>query len=1302
MNTKPYRSLVFTSAAKGHKARKEDMFMDKELFGDTQMYREIATASCRNLAKTRLLPAKYSIKRISAAFESIRRQHDALCKRDNTEMSALPEWLANNFRLIEKEYKLCKKELCTRARIPFLNGIPRITAAFENFANHADFPHNAGSITTVISVLDESFGLLTDELFLLPNLVKCAFIAVIENLICEYAEKKLSDLPVDEDKYLRRLCDIMESLKSASVHNYNADILGCRCARILSDDPAGAFDKMTDASKMLYLRLLSQKARRLGITETECAENLIKCAEKGTDERTRHIGNQLICYPRTRKYLYFTFVLAFPLVLTLVLLALSPLFLLAFLPLWEASVKIADFVFSRVVKTIPLSGIELSEIPKEASVLVVITSLLYGEESDAELFDRLECIFCANNERNVYFGVLADIREYKSANAPGDEKTINYAYGRTEALCAKYGKKFILFERSRSYSKSEEVFMGRERRRGAIVELVKFLKGENSGFTEKSQALAQEVLKNTRIKYVITLDRDTNPELGAVRDMCSIMMHPLAKPYVDKDKGIVTKGYGILQPKCVTGLYASSATPFASVMCGKEESNAYPCTAFNAYQDIFGEGIFCGNGIFDADAFYEVIIANNTFPEDRILSHAILEGAKLGCGLVSEVELTDGFPKNQISYIKKLHRQIRGDVANLAYLFPKITFPEDVRRNTISALSKYKLLAKVSEALVPLFSYVCIFCAMVSTGKVKNLLIAAGLFYILLPFLCSLCSMFSNIATSLFTRQFFAKGVTSGVRHSFFGMLFVLSMLPVLAFVSLDAVLKTLYRMLISKKKLLCRQTSESADRVGNGLLLYVQRNMICVFSGFVLLVFSPAGFLRLIALLWFAFPVVAYHASAEKSHKAPTREKDVYLEKSKQYALDIWHFFADTVGAFDNFLPMHSISLAPLNAAVHITTPESIGFYLLSVLCAADFGFITASELEERLRSTLGTIEKMERYKGHFFSRYDTKTLDVLSPRYISSADSGNFIACLITLRMGLRDYVSESTSLLEVIKCIQDIEQSTDYSFLYNKDRQLLSIGAKISDDGKASVSSDCHSHVISEAQVISYILCAKREVSKKHRSSLSRPLVSSDGYIGLCSRNGTAYEYFMPHIFLPLHKGSLYGKATEFALHEQSKENAKRYGKSIFGISESSFYAFDLQMNYRYRIFGVPKLSENEYSDKDLVISPYSSFLGLCVDKRKIFANLFAMEKAGLYGKYGFYEAIDFSPERSTKNGSVVKSYMSHHLGMSLCALCNCAFDNILQKRFMSDSVMNCAGELLKEIIPVNAPICKRKKAENPLSV
>ncbi len=1238
------------------------------------------------------------LNKVRSDYRLLQKKWQGLCKmrtsQADVEFSEVSEWLYNNFYIIEKEYGLCKKELQRTPALPCIDGIPRICGAVHAFCKLSDTPLYDSDCNAVLSALEEAFGLSLSEYFAAPALFRAALIIRATEIVSKYISLKESEKRSQKEKYARLFGNAITSMKYVSYHDFDADAQNSKPAKILALDPSGEFSSMTESTKTLYLHLLCAKAKKLGISENEYAEMLLSKAEAATGNR-RHIGYPLFERSLFYKYTYFISIIGTAAVITILLLFISPLCLFALFPIWEAVKLLTHSIFSRLVKSIPLPKKELSEIPDNAPVLVVITSLLLGEKSDSELFDRLCCHYLSNGGKNIYFGILADLCDSKSATNAGDEATVDYAYGRIDALTRKYGKNFLLFERRRSYSKSEEAFMGWERKRGAILELVRFLKGGNTTFTTRSKAMAQELLGDVKIKYVVTLDADTNLPIDAVKDMCACMLHPLANPVINEETGIVTDGYGVMQPRCTTDLASASKTPFSRLFCGV--GGADPClgAAFDVYQSIFGKAFFCGKGIFDVDAFASVIDKHCTFPEDTILSHASLEGAKLRCALISDIEFTDSFPKHELSYHKRRHRQIRGDIQNLAYLLPKIKFGKnDVRKNTLSALSRFKLFDNARSAAVPCFAFLCVFLSAFVSTPVRLALLFSSLAYIYLPFILDVLSMIFSRTFQCAARRFFSKGVSTGIWQSFLRMLFSLSALSIAAFSFADAISKSLYRLFISGKNLLEWQSAVQSDAGDGSLVMFVHKNIFSAFAGFLLFAFAPAGFLRGLSVLWLAFPVISYHTSFDKKEENTSNDTETE-KKLREYAKDIWGFFADNVNVDENHLPPDNIGQPPHAAAAHRTSPTNIGLYLLSVLAARDFTFIDTAEMKTRIENTISILEKLPMWHGHFYSRYDTKKLTVLSPGYISTFDSGTLTACLITLKEGLREYIYESTALLELIPRIEKLLENTDYKILYNKKRNLFSLGAKIHSDGEYETDENCYDLLMNKARTISYIECAKRNVPKKHWSSLSRALVTSGGYIGLYSHGGTAFEYFMPPIFLPERKGSLCAEALLFALKAQMSKRVRVGTRSIWGISESGYYSFDSEKIYRCKDFGIPLLSLKNAPKHELVISPYSSFLAMCVGKHKALANLSQLSKLGYYGKYGFYEAIDFTPGRSTENGSVIKSYMSHHLGMSLAALCNAAFDGILRKRFMSDSTMACGRELLEEKIPVNASIPKASK-------
>lgn len=1230
--------------------------------------------------------------RVRSDFRGIGRIYRRLSQDFGTSPLPKPlEWLWDNFYVIEGAYEDFRSLSLSKLRstpLPFCDGSPRLFRAVEIFLSECEDVLDDEQCSTLLSALDSECSLTLREYFTARAVMSASVMSELHRILSAYLKTRR-----DEELYAKGMCRAITSLRSLSRHNFDEDALSCRTARILSQDPSGDFENMTVETRLTYLSLLCDAARCEGVSERTYAKRLLEGARSAREPRERHIGCRLYRYPRFRKVCYLACVIGIPMLLTaLFSIFLSPVCLLAFLPLWEAVKLLTDTVFSKITKSLPLPRMEVEGIPDNSAVLVVITSLLCGEESDRRLFDRLERMYAACGEKNVFFGILGDLPDSKSATAPGDGKILDYAYGRIESLCRKYGNSFLLLERRRSWSKGEELFMGHERKRGAVSELISLLKGRSTTFSERSRANAESILSGSRIGYIVTLDSDTNLGLGAVRDMYSAMTHPLARPVIDKEKGIVSQGYGIMQPRCSCDISGAGATPFTRLFCGEGGRDAYASAAFEVYQSIFGEGIFCGKGIIDVDAFDEVINKGSPFPEDRILSHDCLEGAYLRSALINDLTVTDGTPKHELSSSKRRHRWTRGDVQNLPYLAPFIRNARGVRiPNRLGFLSKFKLFDNVRGALVPIFAFTGILVSAFCQGSAGYVLLAASTAYLLIPIVIRWVHWLLSPLFDCKVRRYFSTSVLSGTALCILRSLYLLCALPTTALSNTDAVLRSLFRMLISGKGLLEWQTAQQSDSGPAGLLLFVYKTIFAAFSGFLLFAFAPTVTLRLISVMWLAFPVIAYHTSfdKQKGEVADDRRDIAY----RRYARDIWRYFEELVTEEECHLPPDNISRNPEKRVARRTSPTNIGLYLMSVLCARDFGFISTDELYLRLSDTVATLERLERYKGHFYNWYSTIDGSVLSPRYISTVDSGNLTACLIVLKEGLRELVSERSELLELISRVEALCEGTDYSFLYNSRQDLFYLGATVREDGSSCPDEGMFDLLMSEARTVSYIECARRNVPSRHWSTLSRPVISRKGFLGLASWTGTAFEYLMPSLFLPTFERTLGFEALHFAIKAQRSRYAKADGQRIWGISESG-YASEPHSDYGYKAFGIPCLALKSGMSRELVISPYSSFLALPLRPGAALRNLERLSECGLYGRYGFFEAIDFTKGRSDTAGTVIQSFMSHHLGMSMCALCNAAFNGRLVGRFMSDVRMKCAEDLLYERIPVDVQTRKKR--------
>ncbi len=1164
-------------------------------------------------------------------------------------------------------YKLCSSQLKSLPPMPSLEKLPRLYVSALRFCSECSLDLSEEGLRIFFDTFSEKCAPLLSEYFSARVMFYAALISLSKKLALESNAGLLEKIP--------------DCLSLVSSCNFALMAQKSACAEILAKDPSGAYPDMTEESKLLYLRLLCKKAKKHKVGDVDYAKALLNISEKAKNEKERHIGYTFYKKSSFTKKLYFFLLSGTPVsVIALSSIIISPFCLLAFFPVWEFTRLLLDFVFSLFLKPVPLPRMKIDKIPKDSAILVVISSLLSGEENDNVLFERLSAIYHSCGEDNIYFALLADIPEGKYAKDAKDEKILSYAYGRVASLNKKYGNRFILFERRRSYSKTQDKFMGWERKRGAVIELVRLLKDKTTTFSSESQALAREILGKSKIKYIVTLDNDTNIPIDVVKDMYACMEHPLHTPVICKKTGTVTEGYGIMQPRCITDLANSCKTPFTRLFCHSLENRQY---SFDTIQNIFGQSVFHGKGIINVEAFYNVIDESCTFPEDKILSHSCLEGTKLRTALISDIEFTESFPKHELSYLAGRHRHIRGAIQNSLFLFDKIVFDKhDTRKNTISTLSKFKLFDNIITACLPCFTFACIFIAAFSSPDTRSVLSILALSHYIIPVLLCLISSLRVRIKEKTALRFFSKGVIPVIPASLLHLLFSLSMLPSSALCSFDAIVRSIFRMYISGKQLLEWQSAAQSDSSDGSLLMFVHKNIFSFFSGFLLFVFAPAGFLRFLSLLWFAFPVIAYHTS--KENRKGKRKHSKYNPTLRKYARDIWKYFSDTVGEGENFLPPDNINIHK-NEICHETSPTNIGLYLLSVLCARDFGFIDSTLMQKKISQTLDTLEKLPKWKGHLYSRYSTLTLKILPPYFISTSDSGNFTACLITLARGLREYVYESTELLSVIKRIEELDKSCDYSLLYNKERNLFTLGAAITKDGNYDISKSCYDLYTSRAKKVSFIECARRNVPSRHWTSLARVFTEEDGYSGLMSSGGTASEYFMPQLFLPTFKNSLGFEALGFALAQQKKQSVKYRGKTLWGTSDSQFSEKDENGNYKYSCFGVRKLTLSENTDTKPVISPYSSFLTMCISEKSAIENLENIRKFGAYGEYGFYEAIDF-----TKGARIVKSYMTEHLGMSLAALCNARFDNIISNRFASDSKMMAGIGLLSEKIPVGTRI------------
>lgn len=1190
------------------------------------------------------------------------------------------EWLFDNYYILEREGRIAIKALLQLKTLPGDgDGCPAMLFHARRFCELAAGQIDAQAIETYMDGAQQVREFESVELSCFGLMLRAALI--------EGAARACGD-DVDEKERLRLFSDAVKTLNFLTTFDFSEIVeRQSRIERLLEQDPAGCYPKMDERSRAVYRKRLAEIAHRRKISESEAGRLALELARKGKTERERHVGYYILEReldhekPRLRGRLYLICLAAVPAVVSLTLGALlkSPwLPLVLYLPLWEILRPVVEYFFMKGVPATFLPRYELEgEIPPEAETLVVISTLLSSPAKVPDFAKKLEQFYFSNGRGAISFGLLSDLKESRLPELPEDKAVRTAAVKAIRALNRKYGAHFCLFIRSRRYSETQGNFSGWERKRGAILELIRFLKGQQTSITTfEGDSAAMH-----RVKYIVTLDADTGLLMNAAAEMVSAAMHPLNAPEVDEARGVVTSGYGILSPRIGVDLTAAGRTAFSRVMAGCGGTTAYDNAAGDCYQDIFGEGIFAGKGLLHVDAFHRVL--DNALPENRVLSHDILEGCFLRAAFLSDVELTDGFPPRPGAWFERLHRWVRGDWQNIPFLFNNIPARGGRVKTPFSRLSRFKLFDNLRRSVTPVAAFACLVAAAFAPPPAAVVLVLAALLAVAGGGLWSALLTVLHGGPSMLSRKYHCKVLPQAVNSVAQGVLSYL-FLPQHALIALDAIVRAVVRQ-ISGKKMLEWTTAAETEARGGGSLANLRYFWPCAVAGFafVLPPFSLAA--RVAGAFWCITPFIAWLSGRDTQLNGDGLDDD-QKDLLRSYTAAMWRYYEDYADQKDNYMPPDNVQDAPVHVVAHRTSPTNIGLMMLSTLAARDLGLIDTETLFERVLHSMSTLERMEKWNGHLYNWYDTCTLAPLRPRYISTVDSGNLLCCLTALREGCRDYYAEAPeAATAVMRRAQDFIDACDLSCLFNKRRKLFHIGYDVEEEKLSEIYYDL---LMSEARMTSFYAIARRDAPKRHWGSLGRTLARQNGYTGPVSWTGTMFEYLMPHLLLPVYEDSMAAEAVRFAIFCQ-KQRVR--GKDIpWGISESGFYAFDAALNYQYKAHGVQKLALKRGMDHELVVAPYATFLALPFDPAPAMRNLERLAQLGMYGRCGFFEAVDFTMRRTGGSPAVIKSYMAHHVGMSIVAAANALLDGVMQRRFMRDDRMKAAQELLEEKIPYSAVV------------
>ncbi|MFC1453922.1 GH36-type glycosyl hydrolase domain-containing protein [Verrucomicrobiota bacterium] len=1102
-------------------------------------------------------------------------------------------------------------------------------------------------------------------------------------------------------------------------------------------------------------------------------------------------------------------------------------------------------------------------IPQEHMTAVVVPTLLTAANV-RNLLENIEVHFLANRSSHLLFGLLTDFPDADQVTLPGEEELLRTAVKGIRELNTRYADKsgpiFFLLHRSRLWNASERVWMGYERKRGKLEQFNKLVR---LGDTAPFKIVEVDMRTLREVRYVITLDTDTQLPPGSIWRMVGTMAHPLNRPRLDTTKRRVVEGYAILQPRLAVSLQAAQRSTFSAVFAGEVGLDPYTREVSNIYYDLFGQSQYVGKGIYDVEAV-DAVLADR-FPENRILSHDLIEGCYARCGFINDVELLEEHPATYIADAYRRHRWIRGDWQIARWLCSGV--PSRTHRsvsNSLSLLSRWMVFDNLRRSLVPF--------AMV---------LALGFGWVLFPrdaiyWTFSMLGIFVLPEVARTLRNLVPKthsiAWTAHIRHvlrtearAWCVTLFEIINMPYEACMHMDAILRTLWRLWITRRGLLCWRTAaeqESASYRNLFGTLMVMGAAPVFAVGTVTMVYIIPGYsdfsvVAFMSLMWFCSPFLMWFFSRSVvRHVIRLPERDENLVGT--FAFRTWMYFERFSESEHNWLTPDNIQETEGELMItHRTSPTNIAMELLSGFAAYDLGYIPVGKVLERTSRSFSTLEKMERYHGHLYNWYDTQSLQPLRPRYVSTVDSGNLIAALITLRSGLlelakarclsarwrkgfaemveiaraenaakspgaerlvedlgalrKSFIKSSDTAtgihgalikahetlgrmklavqndepvrywLEVIErhvenALQEIlyfapwlsdkdlirqisdcsekeltvlftrvsaasladlakaemfwgadldvfirraglepdaarrlkgnmiiaskraaerldlireltarcEEITDMDmkFLYNQDVKLFRIGFN-ADTYEPDPA--CYDLLASESRLSSYVAVASRMVPLEHWFHLGRSLAPGGSAPVLQSWSGSMFEYLMPELFMPVFTGTLLGESARNAVTRQIAYARTR--RIPWGISESGYNQKDVQMMYQYRAFGVPSLGLKRGLSDDQVVAPYATALALMFEPVKAVANMRVLARAGAVGRFGFYEALDYTPERVPNNErmAIVRSHMAHHSGMSLLAFANVLCNRSMQRRFRADPEIRANKLLLQERIP-----------------
>ncbi len=1445
--------------------------------------------------------------------------------------SAAAEWLLDNDFHVRRALLQIKQDLPVRfyRRLPALasgdaQGLPRIFVLAHGLLHASHLQLSMTTAVQFIHAYQQRVPLTIAELWAFPIMLR---LACLEVLVTGFARLFPSVQPpvslspcaavtaaIDDTECVSRALANLAVISSVQWKDFFDRT--SRVEDILGRDPAGVYARMDFETRDSYRHVIEDLAFASARPEWRVAEAAIeRCgSEEATDQARNHVGYWLVGEGRPafekevgarplhwvalarllRRHAGGLYAVALFLAGAAGLLV--PAFYLAhveaatsswllgvalsIVPASVLSVTLVNWIVTLLVppRTLPKLDFEHA-IPPDCPTAVVVPALVGSPSEVAELLKRLEIHRLSNPDPSLQFVLLSDHCDASEAVISGDELVERALVQGIEVLNAQYsdgqGGAFRLLHRPRCYNPAEGCWMGWERKRGKLEQLNDYvLRGERRPFS----LWAGDVDRLRGVRFVVTADADTRLPPGSVNRLVGTLAHPLNKARFDLGTGRVRAGYTIVQPRVEIDPENTGRSLFTRYYAGDTAIDIYSRAVSDVYQDLFGTGIFVGKGIYEIASFDRSL--QGRIPENSLLSHDLFEGLHGRAALASDIIVYEGFPSGYLDYARRWHRWVRGDWQLLPWLSVRVPGRDGTYQpNRLSLLDRLKIFDNLRRSLVPVS-----LVALALAGWF--LLHGDPVVWTVLAVATPGAYLFTDLVTGL------ARGRRRGVVQSTFRRLadhiarWSLAVVFLIndAATATTAIASTLWRLWSGSHLLEWTSAAHTAAAFAAAHPRRAAWRHMWLSPGVSLAVAlglaiaKPAALVAAapLLLLWLVAPEIAVRVS--RPRRPPAEHVDdedrTFL---RQIARRTWLFFETFVRPEDNWLPPDNYQEEPHAEIAHRTSPTNIGMMFLSSLTAWRLGHIGLNDLAVRLHNALGSLDRLERYRGHLLNWYDTRLLKPLEPRYVSTVDSGNLAVSLIVVKEacraaqlepilrpeswhGLRDLLhllddALAASLVELdgdcrdalramergamiaeqggdawdsvldalcdrdypqlatgirleiertaalptealreihtwlertqhhitsmrrdvhawspwrslvarppagceacasriaqllpaslavseteMRCgearallaglstscratthveewVRDVDlalkrgaeahrelrerlqeiatraadwaQGMDFRLLFDSSTRYFYIGYNVSAD---RIDPHHYDLLATEARLASFFAISKGDVPPEHWLFLGRPITKKASGLSLVSWNGSMFEYLMPALFLRSDPATLLGESDRTAadLHQV-------YGRTHdipWGISESAFASKDPAHRYRYRAFGIPSLGLRRGLTRDLVVAPYATILALAVRAEAAVRNLKELASLGLVGRYGFYEAVDFTPERVPEGQrlATVRSYMAHHQGMSLAALGNALCNDMLVEWFRADPRIRTVDLLLNERIPWELP-------------